>query len=85
MGYAIRERARLKPEEPLTPVAPPKPYYETDAGRTEVDTIRRRRRKLIINRDQEIAGLLEIGMPVDQAEAIAYNDDVRLAEKGEEE
>jgi len=85
MGYAIRERARLKPEEPLTPVTPPKPYYETDAGRTDVDTIRRQRRKLLISRDQEIAGFLDIGMPVDQAEAIADNDDVRLAEKGEEE
>jgi len=84
MGYVLREVARLKPEELPTVIAPPKPYYETDAGRIQVDTIRRRRRKRIITRDQEIAALLETGMPVDQATAAADNDDVRLAEKGEE-
>ncbi|MBA7601988.1 hypothetical protein ES703_09073 [subsurface metagenome] len=83
-GYMLREVARLKPEAAATVIAPPKPYYETDAGRVMVDTIRRQRRKLLISRDQEIAALLEIGMPVDQATATAYNDDVRLAEKGEE-
>ena len=84
-GYMLREVARLKPEEVPTVIAPPKPYYETDAGKVVVDTIRRRRRKLLISRDQEIAAILETGMPVDQATAIADNDDVRLAEKGGEE
>ncbi len=84
MGYVLREVARLKPEELPTVIAPPRPYYETDAGRIQVDTIRRRRRKLIITRDQEIAALLETGMPVDQATSAADNDDVRLAEKGGE-
>jgi len=84
MGYVIRERARLKPEEALTPASPARPYYETDAGHTMVDTIRRRRRKSLISRDQELAGFLEIGMPVDLATAYADNDDVRLAEKGGE-
>jgi len=83
-GYMIREVARLKPEELPTVIAPPAPYYEADAGKVQVDTIRRRRRKLIITRDQEIAALLEIGMPVDQATALANNDDIRLAEKGGE-
>lgn len=84
-GYMLREVARLKPETVATVIAPPKPYYETDAGRVVVDTIRRHRRKLLISRDQEIAALLEIGMPVDQSTAIANNDEVRLAEKGGEE
>jgi len=84
-GYMLREVARLKPEELATVIAPPKPYYETDAGKIQVDTIRRRRRKLLITRDQEIASLLETGMPIDQATAAANNDDVRLAEKGGEE
>ncbi len=84
-GYMLREVARLKPEELATVIAPPKPYYETDAGKVMIDTIRRRRRKLLITRDQEIADILATGMPVDQAMAIADNDDVRLAEKGGEE
>jgi len=84
-GYMLREVARLKPEELATVIAPPKPYYETDAGKIVVDTIRRQRRKLLITRDQEIASLLETGMPVDQALAAANNDDVRLAEKAGEE
>ena len=83
-SYMLREVARLKPEEVPTVIAPPKTYYETDAGRIQVDTIRRSRRKLVINRDQEIAALLEIGMPVEQATATADNDDIRLAEKGGE-
>uniref|UniRef100_A0A6H1ZR42 Uncharacterized protein n=1 Tax=viral metagenome TaxID=1070528 RepID=A0A6H1ZR42_9ZZZZ len=81
----LLEVARLKPEALPTAIAPPKPYYETDAGKIAVDTIRRERRKLLISRDQEIAALLEVGMPVDQATAAANNDDVRLAEKGAEE
>lgn len=84
-GYVLRERARLKPEEELTPIAPPKPYYETDAGKIMVDTIRRQRRKLLIGRDQEIASLLELGVPVNLATAYANNDDARLAEKSGEE
>ena len=83
--YMLREVARLKPGETPGVIAPPKPYYETDAGKIWVDTIRRRRRKLLISRDQEIASLLEIGMPIDQATAAADNDDVRLAEKAAEE
>lgn len=85
VGYMLREIARLKPEEVPTVIAPPKPYYETDAGKVEVDTIRRSRRKLVISRDQEIAALLETGMPISQATAIANNDDIRLAEKAGEE
>ncbi len=84
-GYILRERARLKPEEPLIPIAPPRPYYETDAGKILVDTVRRQRRKLLITRDQEIASLLELGVPVALATATADNDDARLAEKAGED
>jgi hypothetical protein len=81
-AYVLRERARLKPDEKLTPLSPAVPVYETDAGKVQVDTLRRQRRKSTIARDQEIAGLQALGMPVDYARAIADNDDIRLAEKG---
>ncbi len=84
VGYMIREIARLKPEEVPKAIAPPTPYYETDAGKVVLDTIRRHRRKLLITRDEQITAFLDIGMPVVQAEAYTNNDDVRLAEKGGE-
>lgn len=84
-GYVLRERARLKPKEPLTPIAPRVPSYETDAGKVIVDTTRRLRRKLLMSRDEELASLIELGMEPAYATAIANNDDVRLAEKGAEE
>jgi len=82
-GYILMERARLKPTEPLTPIAPPTPAYETDAGKIKVDTIRRQRRKMLITRDQEISSLQFLGMDPNLAKAIADNDDIRLAEKAE--
>jgi hypothetical protein len=66
----------------VTEVGPPKPLYETDAGKITVDTIRRQRRKDLITRDEEIAGLMELEMTELYATAIADNDDARLAEKG---
>lgn len=84
-SFVLRQRTYLKPKEKPTPVSPPTPYYETEGGKVEVDTLRRQRRKNIIIRDEEIAGLLELGMEVDYATAIAHNDDVRLAEKAGEE
>lgn len=84
-AYVLKEKARLKPEEELTPISVPKPVFETDAGKVKVDTLRRRRRKILISRDEEIAGLIDLGMEPNYAEAIANNDDVRLAEKGGEE
>jgi hypothetical protein len=77
------ERARLKPTEALTPIAPPVPEYETDIGKIKVDTIRRTRRKELISRDQEITYLQGLGMTPDHATTIANNDDIRLAEKAE--
>lgn len=84
-GYQIRERARQKPEEALTTVAPVKPYYETDAGKVQVDTIRRQRRARKISRDEEIASFLELGMPPELAISYADNDDERLRKEGVEE
>ena len=84
-GYMLREVARQKPEEAPTVVAPPTAEYLTDIGKIKVDTIRRQRRKLIITRDEEIAALTQLGMPEPEAQSVAFNDDVRLAEKGNEE
>ena len=83
-GYMLREVARQKPEEAPTAVAPPVAEYLTDAGKIKVDTIRRERRKLLITRDEEVAALTRLGMPTLEAESMADNDDVRLAEKGNE-
>jgi hypothetical protein len=80
-AYVLRERARQKPTEKLTPISPVKPTYETDMGKVQVDTLRRQRRKMAITRDQEISNLQTLGMPVDYARALADNDDIRLAEK----
>jgi len=81
--YAARELARLKPDQipSLAPV--PKAYYETDAGKIEVDTIRRLRRKGQLTRAQEITELIILGMPKDLATSMVDNDTARLAEKGE--
>jgi hypothetical protein len=82
-GYILRERARLKPTEALTPIAPSTPKYETEAGKVKVDTIRRQRRKELISRAQEVSELQMLGMEPDYANAIADNDDIRLT-KAEE-
>lgn len=84
-GYVLRERARIRPKEALTVVGPATPFFETDQGKIELDTIRRQRRKALIGRDQEMAALVTLGMEPGYAEAIVDNDDVRLAEKGGEE
>jgi hypothetical protein len=66
----------------VSETAAPKPVYETDAGKIIVDTIRRQRRKDLITREDEVAGLMELEMTELYATAIADNDDARLAEKG---
>lgn len=83
-SFVLRTRIYLRPKEKPTVVSPPTPAYETDQGKIEVDTLRRQRRKNIITRDEELAGLLTLGMENAYAVAIADNDDVRLAEKAEE-
>jgi hypothetical protein len=66
-------------------VGPPKALYETDAGKIQVDTIRRARRKELITRDQEVTAFKDLEMPAEYAAAIADNDDARLAEKASAE
>ena len=78
-AYVLRLRAQLDPAGPLKPIGPPKAEYETDAGKLKVDTLRRKRQSQLITRDQEVAGLQGLGMPVDYATAVADNEDVRLA------
>ena len=80
-GKVLIERARIKPKEKLTPIGPPEEIYLTDQGKIIMDTITRKRQKNTLTRDEEIAELLNLGMPVDYAKAIADNDDVKLLEK----
>lgn len=82
VGYILRETVRQSSEGDTTLVAPVTPFYQTDSGKIQVDTLRRQRRKLLITRDQEIAALVDIGMSTGEAQSIADNDDVRIAEKG---
>ena len=77
-GYVLIERARIKPKQPLKPTAPPPAVYETEVGKIWVDTIRRRRRKGAITRDEELAALIRTGYEPDEAEVIADNDQERL-------
>jgi hypothetical protein len=83
-AFSMRVKATLNPKGRVTTVTALTPVYETDAGKLQVDTLRRLRRKGLISRDQEMAGLLELGMEVSLANSTAANDDVRLAEKAEE-
>lgn len=81
-GLVLIEIARQKPAAKPTTVAPPKAAYLTDAGKIEMDTIRRQRRKNLITVSQEVSFLQGIGMPVNYATAIADNDTVRIGEAG---
>ena len=79
-GKVFIEQARIKPIGAISPVSGAKAVYLTDAGKLIIDTTRRKRRKNIITRDQELAAFSDIGMPVDLAAAYADNDDARLGE-----
>ncbi len=46
--------------------------------RIQIDTIRRRRRKRLITRDQEITELKSLSVPADYIKALVENDDARL-------
>jgi len=82
-SYILREVARIKPGQELTLEPVPAALYETDAGRIAVDTVRRRRRKNIITREEELTDLLALGMPIDLASAMTANDDIRNTGKAE--
>ncbi len=57
----------------------------TTALGVKTDTIRRQRRQRLINKDQEIASLLSIGLDSGLAAAYADNDDLRLVKVTTEE
>ncbi len=60
------------------------PIYETDAGKVELDTIRRSRRQGLITHDQEVTQLLTLQMSDWLAKAYADNDDLRLTKAAQE-
>jgi hypothetical protein len=57
----------------------------TEVSTVKIDTIRRKRRKFLITREEEVAELIKVGVSTDDAIAYADNDEVRLAEKAEGE
>ncbi len=60
------------------PAAAPVAAYETEAGKVEVDTIRRIRRSGQSTPDEELAALKALDMPAALAQAIVDNDTLRV-------
>jgi hypothetical protein len=54
------------------------PKYETEAGKIQVDTIRRLRRSAAISATDELAALTALEMPLVLAQAIVDNDELRI-------
>ena len=54
---------------------------DSEEKKIQVDTIRRRRRKGLMSREQEITALRSLHLAPEYAETLADNDDIRLAEK----
>jgi len=54
------------------------PKYETEAGKIQVDTIRRLRRSTAISAADELAALTALEMPLVLAQAIVDNDELRI-------
>ncbi len=73
----VKLRAKYKPGI----IAAPKPTYQTEAGRIEVDTIRKERLLGILDRASEQAQLVALGMDSELAGTIARNDDTAIAER----
>jgi len=70
-------------EKELTEKYPKHVPLTEEELKIKVDTIRRKRRARQLTRDEEIVGLLELGLKVELATAYADNDDLRLrAETG---
>ena len=55
--------------------------YETEAGKVEVDTIRRSTRSRQMSAIDELAALKALEMPIDLAQAIVDNDSLRLVKQ----
>ncbi|MBI2869383.1 MAG: hypothetical protein HYX96_06125 [Chloroflexi bacterium] len=74
------EAQELKLKEAQAVVEGKQPLLEQ--LRIQIDTIRRKRRKLLITRDQEIADLAALKVPADYIKALVENDDTRLEKPG---
>lgn len=76
------EKLRIKPRAAATVTTIATPQYTTEQGKVQVDTIRRQRRAKtpLIDHQQEVAALVQLGMDPSYAEAIAENDDIRVGE-----
>jgi len=86
---ASLRRAQGRPLEPLPPAAQELALDRARAIaegknpmleqlRIQIDTIRRRRRKGLITRDQELAELKALNVPLEYISALVENDDARL-------
>ena len=71
-------------EKAVSAKYPVKPTLSPEELKTRVDTIRRKRRRGELTRDEEVTELLKVGLAVELATAYAENDDLRL-QKGAEE
>lgn len=72
----------IEAEKSLAGQLRPPAHLADEELRTRVDTIRRRRRRDELTRDQEIADLLALGLTTTLAEAYADNDDLRTRAGG---
>ena len=77
LAYAKQDTVKLAKTAPKAPAAPT-PEYETEAGKTQTDTIRRLRRGGQISEVDELNALLALAMPQSLAQSIVDNDTVRM-------
>lgn len=79
-ALAIADQDTVKITTAVSTAEPtPIPPYETEAGKTEIDTIRRLTRSKQMDSTAEFNALLSLGMSLELAQAIADNDVVRMS------
>jgi hypothetical protein len=79
---AITEQDTVKMQKTAAVTAPTVALaYETEAGKVEVDTIRRSTRSRQMSAIDELAALSALAMPADLAQAIVDNDALRLVKQ----
>jgi hypothetical protein len=79
-ALAIADQDTVKLTTAVSTATPtPIPPYETEAGKTEVDTIRRLTRSKQMDSTAEFNALLSLGMSQELSQAIADNDVVRMS------
>lgn len=77
LAIAANDDVKLaKPNVPVVVVQVPE--YETEAGKVQVDTIRRLRRQGQSSADEELTALSSLQMPAGLAQAIVDNDALRI-------